>query len=233
MVTSYGEYGRGLINIRVETRGTSKGFRQPKGAVDANGNKVGGQFTSAQAGMRAKNERLADRIQARVVANIQERIQRRAVSSNRLVKVTADRKNRYADQFRIEVGIEDFLNHSIAKYWRTIEEGSAVVWADTPGGRSQFRGMKLRGYFGGTLSGMYENAWGMVPRGGSPITWIGQGSGGKFIPNKKARSRGKVKKEIDPMHAYRDAYYSMDVIRRSRANMRQYLEDITGLDLPD
>ena len=57
-------------------------------------------------------------------------------------------KNISATAFKIGVGKPSYLDKSQAKYWRTIEEGSAATWK-----KRSFLSLDLRGTFGATLIG--------------------------------------------------------------------------------
>lgn len=107
-------------------------------AVDSSGGRVrvpkgdpsgrGGQFaaggtTDYRRLLRAQNGVMAREQQALVVETLDGSIQRRAVSSGRLRAVTGDPRNVQWNEFGYGVGREDFLDNSLAKYWRQIEEG--------------------------------------------------------------------------------------------------------------
>lgn len=177
-----------------------------------------GRFISPEYSVRLMlqaNKAAATQVQADVVAFTQERIKRRAVSTGRLTKVTASAQNAYATEFGWGVGDEDYLDRSVAKYWRQIEQGY-----------SGHVGRSIRGFWGGSIAGFYENAWGRVPRGGAPYTPHGEGRQGKFIPRRrgnffdpetgvtfKSRRPGAervaeavIGQPIEAIHAYSDAF---------------------------
>lgn len=147
------------------------------------------------------NKRSALALQADVVENVLGSIQRRAVSSGRLARVTGDRRNVFWTESGFGVGIEDYLDKSEAKYWRQIEEGTDV-----------HVGREIRGVFGGTLAG--------PRRGGSPLTSFGQDYGGKFIPiSKSVRTvfdggrpvsvrKSTIGQPIEAHDSYADAFYA-------------------------
>ena len=197
------------------------------------GRNAKGQFTSFQGYQKRVNRELADQLQEIVADNIRSRYKRPGVATGRLVTATEDARNRIADLDGFYVGIEDWMAKSQAKYWRTIEFGSAEVW------KRPFVGTKLIGWFGTSIQGFYENAWGTVPMAGPEYSRPGQGSGGKFRPynrataqelKKEARSgRGTVRHEIEPMHAYRDAWRQFGgaqrVARETEIILRRLVEE--------
>lgn len=212
-----GKFGakRGLYAAFTDTRASKSPIR----------NELGRFVSVSQDALRQSNEVLARDLQASVVSNIQSRIKRRRVSTNRLVRVTASPDNRFADPFGLGVGVEGFLNKSEAKYWRTIEEGSAVTWADTPGGRAGMIGLELHGHFGGTLG-----KWNNGPSG----PWISATApwnvpGGMFQPDHRMPYVTEVQHEIRPMYAYRDAYKEAGVAQRSQEIVDSYLRRILRL----
>lgn len=166
-------------------------------------------FTQYQSEMIRANQAWLDEMRGAVLENIQSRLLRPAVSTGRLLKVTGDKGNEIFDQtnriFGFSFGIPRFLAGSISKYWRTVEEGSEVVWSHP------FVGMPIPGLWGGTISGFYANRWGNVARAGAPFTQAGRGSGGK-LRALGAQQRAaildppKVRHEIPPMRAYADAW---------------------------
>ena len=201
-----------LLNLRVDS--SRAGVRAPAGARDASGRAIGGQFLKggAQGNLLRINQELAREVQAAVVANIQARILRRAASTNRLVTVTAAPENATGTFDTIRVGNEDFLNRSIAKYWRTIEEGSADVW-----GRP-FVGTQL--YPVGPGRPPFPVPHGARPGlrtfGGEDLKWM---DGRRYV----------VKHEIAPMHAYRDAHEQVQPGQRAFRAVNAYLESIQAL----
>ena len=99
-----------------------------------------GDSTQLIADLKVKNAQRARELQAEVLDNMEHSILRRNVSSRRLRHVTADPRNRGSDEFGYEVGRIGFLDNSIAKYWRQIEEGY-----------TGHVGRELRGLWGGTI----------------------------------------------------------------------------------
>jgi len=178
-----------------------------KGVRDARG-----RFTSAQSSMRDRNARYALGLQADVVRLIEARITRGSASSGRLLNVTASPRNVQYDTWSIGVGVQPFLDSSIAKYWRTFEEGSAAVW------RHPFVGTQL------------------MPRGNNPPYPVAHGmtpgirTTTKVLPWMDGE-RYVVKHEIEPRHAYRDAVAEANPREFGRANARRLLADILGRDL--
>jgi hypothetical protein len=156
--------------------------------------------------LRAEYMDMAFRVQANVLSHMSTSYARPSVVTGRLERVTADRRNRvYGDQ-GFGVGVERFLDRSVAKYWRTIEEGSAKVWGES--GKSMI-GMEIRGKFGGAFVGWRESSWGVRPVAGAP--W--RAYPGFFAPLRKLPPM-VIKKEIAPMHAYLRAYQEGGIFDR-------------------
>lgn len=163
-----------------------------------------GQFRN-QSQVREINRQLALGAQADVVNFIEERIKRKGVSTGRLASVTADPRNIYSDNIGFGVGIEDFLDKSEAKYWRQIEQGTDV-----------HVGQEIKGVWGESRAGFYENRWGAALRGGPQYTAHGEDNGGKFVPLRRGRvfSNGlmisgkatTIKNPIEAMYAYADTF---------------------------
>lgn len=76
-----------------------------------------------------QHEQLARKVQDAVVKELKGGIKRKSTKSGRLEKVTADENNIVANALQWGVGVDEFLNKSTAKYWRTIDEGSLHVWS--------------------------------------------------------------------------------------------------------
>lgn len=178
-----------------------RGFRDAKG-----------RFTSAQNAMRERNGRYAEGLQDRVVHAMEAKIagyKRAGASTGRLLKVTADPANVSYDTFRIGVGNEAFLDNSIAKYWRTFEEGSAS-WG--------FAGTQLKAK--GSRP-PYPVAHGAVPgirTTRSSLPWM---DGKRFV----------VKHEIAPRNVYRDTVRGANPREFGRKNARRFLSEVLGRDL--
>jgi len=190
-----------------------------------------GRFNSeGQKFLADKNKLLSEVVQFQVVAYMSNHgFKRKAVSTGRLLRVTADPKNRYASAFRLGVGVPHYLDTSQAKYWRTIEEGSAQAWKKRP-----FTSLELTGIFGATLSG-----WGAKgPRGGPKFTLPGGATGGKFIPilgKNPTFGRNKIplrafspRHQIEAMDAYGWAYRESNLHLESIRAARRYLNIVLG-----
>ena len=193
-----------------------------------------GKFNSeGQKFLADKNKLLAEVVQSQVLLYMENHgFKRPAVSTGRLFRVTADPKNRYASAFRIGVGLPHFLDTSQAKYWRTIEEGSARAWK-----KRSFTSLELTGIFGATLAG-----WGAKgPRGGPKFTLPGGARGGKFIPilgENPTFGRHKVplrtfspRREIEAMDAYGWAFRQSNLHLESIHAARRYLNIVLGRSL--
>lgn len=183
----------GLISMRVPEL---KGIRE------------GGRFTSEGLNeMVSRNREFAVSLQADVVRNIQASITRPGASTGRLARVTASPENAQYSTWNIGVGDERFLNGSIAKYWRTFEEGSAGLWS--------------RPFIGTQL----------MPKGGTPPYPVAHGA----IPGIRTTTKhlrwmdGKkyvVKHEIAPRGAYAAAIRSANPRRFAFQSATQLLTDV-------
>ena len=193
-----------------------------------------GKFNSdGQKYLRDKNKLIAEVVQSNVSRYMENTgFKRPSVSTGRLMRATADKQNIQSTPFRIRVGIPSFLDHSQAKYWRTIESGSASAWKKRP-----FTSLELVGYFGGTLS-----RWGIKgPHGGKPFTLPGGATGGKFIPvlgENPTFGRRKIPlrpfsplHEIEPMHAYEWAFYNSHLSTDGIHAARGWLKIVIGRSL--
>lgn len=184
-----------------------------KGVRDAKG-----RFTKAQSAMRDRNAEYARSLQADVVQLIEARITRPGASTNRLVNVTGAPENAQYDTWSAGVGVKKFLDTSVAKYWRTFEEGSAAVWAHPFTGTQLFPVGRPP----------FPVAHGMKP--GLRATAAGsryQVSTGKLLPWMDG-SRFVVKHEIAPRHAYRDAVAGAGAPQFLEQNARRLIDDILG-----
>jgi len=202
-----GSYGEGGGMIRVNF--TVPNLRDAKGLFRA----------GVQNGIQSWSRQAAKEMQLGVVENVQGSIIRRGVSTGRLLKVTADPKNIRSGPSGFNVGVPSFLDQSQAKYWRTLEEGSAEVWPRY--GKRPMIGRELKGLWGGTIIGMRGDR----ALAGAPITRFGVDRAGKLIPsNKPGRGRsGIIKKEITPQHAYLMAYRDQDPGRRGQVEVNRLL----------
>lgn len=188
----------GLISIRLP---------EISGTRDARG-----RFTSAQRAMRERNGQFAEVLQADVVRNIEQRITRPGASTGRLLNVTASPGNRQYDTWHAAVGVVPFLDSSIAKYWRTFEQGSAETWSHPftgtqliPKGRAPFPVAH------GQTPGLRTTQTGILP-------WM---DGQRFV----------VKHEIAPRHAYRDAIDAANPRQFAIESARELLQEVWGRPL--
>lgn len=186
---------------------------------------VAGRFAytggaGSQSGFADRNRQLALAAQQSIIDELKGNLERPAVSSGRLVKVTGERENVSWDRTGFAVGNEGFLDGSLAKYWRTIDEGTAH-W------KKPFVGSFWYVYrpaaFGGSLAGL---------RAGGPFTRAGASSGGKFNPISRIKGRaieeaalegdrgaqafGRVyiKRDIQPKHYYREGFRKSGVVEK-------------------
>lgn len=174
-----------------------------------------GRFISgpAQAEARAANQRIAESTIGFVARAMENQFKRPAVSTGNLLRATLHPKNIYATAFKVGIGDPDVLARQGAKYWRTIEEGTAATWKKRP-----FTSLELLGFFGATISGRHA---------GPTFTLPGQATGGKFrpvVPREDEdgnlvghmRQGGRTielrpfhpRHEVEGIHAYKQAFES-------------------------
>lgn len=217
----------GLVMWVKDPTGGAGTIRAPAGSPGG----IGGQFIErdAQAIIRMFDN-LAQEAQANVVSNIESSIKRRSVSTGRLARVTADPKNRYADQFGFGVGVIDFLDKSMAKYWRSFEEGPAKAWADTPGGASTMVGMQLRGRFGGTIIGWRATATpGPQPQPLAGAPWGAAGGKLRWMWSMPLNENFKVRYDYPGRLAYHRAYTEGGVFTsRPQKGIARYLQNMVN-----
>lgn len=171
---------------------------------------VKGRFTSAQTAQRSRNGQMAEITQATVVQLVRERITRPSVSSGRLLSVTANPANVQHDTWSLAVGIPKYLDRSMARYWRTFEQGSAAVWSHP------FVGTQLMPK--GPGKPPFPVAHGAIP---------GLRTTKKILPWMNGE-RYVVKHEIEPRNAYRDAAREVNLRRLGLDSARQMVRDILG-----
>lgn len=184
--------------------GSSSGpARIPKGRPGA------GRFapdTRTHQEIKDTNAAVAKAFQAQVVDVVRTMpLKRKNVSTGRLEKAMANNKNRHADLFSWGVGDIDYLDQSIAKYWRMIEYGSAGIY----GGGRGMTGQKIYGVWGGSIQGYYTNRWGLQPQAGGPwrtaaVNGKLRGMNAKFARKKKIPPM-IIQHEIEPHHYFRTA----------------------------
>ena len=190
----------------------------------------GGRYTaeSYKEIVRA-NRAMAEKVQAYAVQNlVQNPWKRPAAHTGRLERVTADPQNRWvaADGTGWAVGVTSFLDDSIAKYWRTIEEGSAVTWS-----RGGMRGMRIYGNWGSGISGWYVSpSWGTQPNAVGP--WRGHGAKLRGVNHEVAEARGMnyavVQNEIEGIGYYERAWEQAHVNTVTRKQVRDLLRAAMG-----
>jgi hypothetical protein len=189
--------------------------------------RVEGKLAQGQKELAAENKRIAFVTQEFVVKNIESKYKRPLVSTGRLAQVTALPGNAYASAFYIGVGNPYFLDKSIAKYWRTIEEGSELTWH-----KRSFLTLDLRGTFGATLQGGRAGPGYSTPRGAGESD-----HGGKFLPTGKFWKHPETGKryrmpvfhpthEIAPMRAYVLAFQEARFPESAIEAARTYLDEV-------
>lgn len=201
------------LNLSFAAKGSGR-TRIPAGSPLRPGDtrRPGGQFATAEQ-LTGVNRQIAQELQASVVANIQARILRPGASTNRLVRATAAKSNITVSGDRIGVGNEKWLN-SRALYWRTIEEGSAAVW------KRPFIGTQL-----------YPQGPGKAP---FPVARNQSPGLRTFSGDEKGWMDGErwvVKKEIEPMHAYADAFADFQPGRAAFDAVNRFLNQNRRLPL--
>jgi hypothetical protein len=160
-----------------------------------------GQYTSAGVQeMRDRNQRYAISLQSQVALRMRNHIafgRRPNVSTGRLLRSTIDARNILVDQYYVGVGRPDWLDKSVARYWRTFEEGSAAVW------RRPFAGMQLRGRFGGSIVGWAPTRTpGPQPQPLAGGPWNAQGGKLRWYWTMPLNDNFVVKREIQPANIY-------------------------------
>lgn len=186
-----------------------------------------GRFQAAKADMEAQNRQMAYAVQAQVASLIKARLQRPLVSTNRLVKATTDPQNAIYNDTYVGVGNQKFLDRSIAKYWRTIEEGSAKTWT-----KRSFLSLELQGFWGTNI-----HSW----RGAKGREWValggetshGNGRDEMYHPYRFGKGANlpvfHPTKHILPMNAYRDAKRNPEWDARAVEISRQFFAKAAGL----
>lgn len=192
-----------------------------------------GHYTSAQAELyRSAREQMIIQ-QGQVALRIKNNILRKSVTTGRLVRVTADTKNVVSertseDQFTVGLGNEEFLNKSMAKYWRTIEEGSAVTWTKRP-----FTSLPLQGFWGHSLGPYRTGPSGPWVSVNTPYSKAG---GGMYTPFRIGRG-GKPSglpiynpgHDIRPMHAYKGVAEDKNFLRNNLLFFDRFIRKVTSL----
>lgn len=135
-----------------------------------------------------ENRTLARRVQDDVVAELKAGTKRKSVSTGRLIAATASPENIFASAQVWGVGVPSFLDRSQAKYWRTIDEGSAAVWSHPFVGMTFY--VNRRRAWGGSIAGMNSN--GAVA--GAPWSRSGAGRDDKFNPLSNAIAESVISK---------------------------------------
>lgn len=171
-----------------------------------------GRFTSALAEQRRRNGVEAELLKAQVVSLTASSIERQAASTGRLLKVTADPRNAQYDNWSMGVGIPSFLDRSIAKYWRTFEEGSLGLW------KHPFVGTQLMPV--GKSKPPYPVAHGMTPGLRTTQTMQAWMDGSRYV----------VKHEIAPRHVYLQAATRADLPTFALASARRLISQIMATE---
>lgn len=203
------DLGAGVaISIRA-SKASRAAARNPAGSTQGKP----GAFSSNAGEISAVNALFATEIQAIVFQNIQKAMKpaRRKASTNRLLRVTAAPGNIGFNPERFGVGRPKFLNNSEAKYWRTQEEGSEKVW------KHPFIGTQLTPFI---APGAKRTVPFPVPHDATP-----QGLRTGALPKWLAGSGlWVVQHEIEPMHAYRDAYKTYRPGDRANRALRGFID---------
>lgn len=188
-----------------------------------------GRFISAEVGvLRDRNKTYAQNIQHDVLVGIKDGIRRKNVTTGRLLRATANSKNIFFAHTGLGVGNEEFMRTSVAKYWRTIELGSAETWE-----KRGFRTLELQGLWGGQLGGWY----GRLPNG-PWVSGVGKETGrrqGMYTPFSIGKGGGRSglpivnpKRDIRPMGAYLKAATKANLREKGIAEARDYIRDTLG-----
>lgn len=134
--------------------------------------------------MAAANKQLAREMQSYAVEEVEklvDRSPRKQVSTGRLRAVTGDSRNATWGDSHYGVGVVDFLDKSIARYWRQIEEGF-----------EGHVGRELYGFWGGSITRVVNGPDGSRTYAGKPWHRHSPRRSDMFIPaTGRFRQEGK------------------------------------------
>ena len=186
----------------------------------------------AQKELYRRNRALAVSMQQQVAEVIDNSILRQAVKSGRLVNATLHPKNAIFGFDHVGVGDPFHLDQSIAKYWRTIEEGSAKTWT-----KRSFLSLELQGIWG---TNVREGQWQFSAAGNE---WSSLGGGrqrgnpGEEMYQPLRRGRGgrpsglpvfHPTREIRPMRAYERVANDPNFTQAAIANGEAFAREALG-----
>lgn len=193
---------------------------EPAGLRDERGRFVALDSTEGQSELYRRNKLIAETVQGNVARRISNRVmfgKRAKASTGLLVRATVDPRNTRVDPFNVGVGNPEWLDRSMARYWRTFEYGSAAVW------KRPFIGTRLRpiGRF-------------VAPDGTFRYSKHGQRSPSGVRTWKSGRiAKGwVVKQEIAPAHIYRDVANEADLGTEGLAAARAFIHRNLTRDFP-
>jgi len=212
-------------------------------AIGANGQRVRDPLTGrfqvtggrgSRIGLIDRNRTLAKVAQESIVDALETSIVRPGVSTGRLARATGDARNITWSAEGFAVGSAAFLDRSAAKYWRTIDQGTAAVWSKPFVGRAYF--VSRSRAFGSTIAGFNANG----AYAGPDWSQAGASTGDKFNPmsfskgrkfqRKGARWLGVVYigKDIAPHDYYERGFERSGVLERGVIAYSNYFRDLLG-----
>lgn len=159
------------------------------------------------------NAQIARGFQAELVQSVQHmQMQRPNVSTGRLAKAMAMADNRFSNGTGWGVINPAALDAGIARYWRTIEEGSRATWR-----RGGMAGMEIYGVWGANIQGYYvSQRWGLTPKAVGPWRHLAEGGKLRGVRAQVAKKRGMkpmiVRNEIQPHRYIEDAVERFDPV---------------------
>ncbi len=182
-----------------------------------------GRFAKFNQELRNVLEAEARQYQNEVADYIRTHKIRTEDSTGRLENATRSAGNRQVRATHWRTGIPGYLNKSEAKYWRLIEQGSAGLYARGRG----FRGtpLKLRpsGWPGGRPFRSFTGRGGLSRRNGRNANGtVNLRRGSLVAPNTYLVY---VKKEIRPMHAYRQVFSDNGWQQRIKRDFEQTVQN--------
>ena len=206
-----------------------------------------GSFTTFQVAFARRNQQMAEQLAELAAETLDKQVRtgtrargkRSSASTKRLYNVIRDPRNRFSDKISFGVGSPRFMDHSEAKYWRAIEQGT-----------THFVGQPIYGIWGDTLTGTMGGggAFGQYPIAGVPFSKFGAGDNGRLRPMGRKRAYallrrsygmnsarakatiglgwGRIKYPIQEHRYFREAWETYNVPRKAKEALRDSLAEI-------
>lgn len=180
---------------------------------------IAGRFVPAmQRHVAETNRRLASELANAMAERLDESLVRDEASTGRLRGAITDPRNRSADQFGFAVGDVDFLDHSQAKYWRAIEQGTTHfvgkritgVWGDIGGAEFSPFGPRTR----------HERLWPMSQRSARRLL---RAAG---YERREINTRGIIQEPIQAHRYMQGAWEGFDMHVRAAQLYREILREL-------